>query len=261
MAHSKRQARFWAAIIMSLSEQFRAKTFEHQLSLVQTAYYALERKISEIVLRRPPPGLAGPRLLNLGCGPHIYPGWVNADDYALKRRLREKSFRPNWFLDITRPWRCPDNYWEGIFTEHVIEHISYSQAVHVFAEAFRTLQPGAWIRISVPSLRRYIAYYNGDPAEANIGDIIGHFPHPAVALSFLTQMHQHKSAWDESLMVAVLAEAGFQKAAAVSFGKGSDSRLLRDDASKQGESQYVEAQKPRAAAIPLRPVSQTAPKA
>ena len=225
---------------MSLSQELTAKHFEHQLSPVQTIYYAVERKISELLLRRQPPDLAGPRLLNLGCGPHIYPGWINADDYALKRRLQEEAFRPNWFLDITKPWRCPDNYWDGIFTEHVIEHITYSQAIHVFREAFRTMKPGAWLRISVPSLRRYIGYYNGDPAEADIGV----FPHRAIALSFVTQMHLHKSAWDESLMVALLAEAGFQNAAAAIFRHGSDERLLRDDASKQGESQYVEAQKP-----------------
>ena len=229
---------------MTLSQQLRAKQYEHQLSLVQTVYYGLERTLSEALLRRQPPDIAGSRLLNLGCGPHIYPGWINADDYALKRRFQEKAFRPNWFLDITKPWRCPDNYWDGIFTEHVIEHISYSEAVHVFSESFRTLKPGGWIRISVPSLRRYIGYYNGDPAEANIGEIIGDFPHRAIALSFLTQMHQHKSAWDESLMVTLLTEAGFQNAAATAFRQGIDARLLQDDASKQGESQYVEAQKP-----------------
>ena len=225
---------------MSLTERLRAGEFEHGLSLMQTLYYSFERTLGAATMSRRPPGRAGPRLLNLGCGQRVFPDWINADDYALKRWLRDKAFRPDWFLDITRPWRCDDDYWDGIFTEHVIEHVTYAQAVHVFAEARRTLKPGAWLRVSVPGLRRFIAYYNGDPAEAGVGD----FPHPAIALSHLTQMHFHRSVWDESLMILLLAEAGFVNATATGFGTGHDPRLVRDEPSKRQESQYVEAQKP-----------------
>jgi predicted SAM-dependent methyltransferase len=167
---------------------------------------------------------------------------VNADDYAPKRRLRERTFRPNWALDITQPWRCADEYWDGIFTEHVIEHVTYAEAVAVFRECFRTLKPGAWIRISVPNLSKYVAYYRGE-----IGDEQFHpFPKKALALSFLTQMHLHKSTWDAELMVKVLTEIGFVNASEVSFRKGSDRRLVMDDPAKAIESLYIEAQKPSA---------------
>ena len=118
----------------SLVDRLRVGEFEFNLTTVQLVYYWMERSLCHALLRHYPPALLGPNLLNLGCGPHIYPGWVNADDYAPKRHLRERQFRPNWHLDITKPWKCPDNHWDGIFTEHVIEHVSYSQSVFVFQE-------------------------------------------------------------------------------------------------------------------------------
>ncbi len=113
----------------SLIERLSAREFEFTLSMKQLVYYTVERKLCHFLLRRNPPEPKKPNLLNLGCGPHIYSGWVNADDYAPKRRLREREFKPDWTLDITRPRHCADGYWDGIFTQHVIEHVTYAQAV------------------------------------------------------------------------------------------------------------------------------------
>ena len=222
-----------------LIDRLAAGEFEFDLAKVQLIYYSLERAAAQALLQRAPPALDGPALLNLGCGPHIFEGWVNADDYAPKRRLRENAFKPNWALDITKPWKCPDNHWDGIFTEHVLEHVTYAQAVHVLREALRTMKRGAWLRISVPDLGKYGEYYLGGGQDAELGD----FPHPALAISFLTQMHMHRSAWDGDLLVQVLIEAGFADARVAGFGQGSDLRLLRDDPDKMQESVYVEARK------------------
>jgi hypothetical protein len=225
---------------MSLIERLSKYEFEFRLSPVQLVYYWLEREVCHRIMRRPPPELAGPRLLNLGCGPHIYKGWVNADDYAFKRGLRENTFRPNWRLDITRPWRCPEGFFHGLFSEHVIEHVSYSEAVHVFREAFRTLEPGSWIRISVPDLAKYVRFYQGEPQASGFQD----FPERALGVSFLTQMHMHRSTWDAALLTRVLTEIGFAAVREVVFGQGSDPRLIRDDPDKAHESLYVEARRP-----------------
>lgn len=225
---------------MALISQLLNREFEFSLSLPQVIFYTIERRISHYILRRYPPRSCAPNLLNLGCGPHIYPGWVNADDYAPKRRLRECGFRPNWMLDITRPWRCVDDYWDGIFTQHVIEHLSYSEAIGVFKECRRTLKPGAWLRICVPDLATYVRYYRKEIDD----DQFFPLPHRALALSFLTQMHMHRSVWDAELMIEVLTELRFADAAAVSFGRGSDPRLIKDDQEKASESLYVEARKP-----------------
>jgi len=225
---------------MSLTQRLSAGEFEFGLSIAQTGYYWLERTLGEALFRRGPPDVGQPALLNLGCGPHVFEGWVNADDYAFKRGLRETAFRPNWRLDITRPWRCPADHWDGVFTEHVLEHVSYSQAVVVLKECLRTLKPGAWLRISVPDLRAYVDFYDGRAARPGFD----RFPHPAIGVSFLTQMHLHRSTWDADLMGRVLTELGFRDARQAAFASGADARLLRDDPDKAHESLYVEARKP-----------------
>lgn len=225
---------------MSLTDRLGAGEFEFGLSVAQASFYRLERAVGDAFFRRPPPTMDGPQLLNLGCGPHIFEGWVNADDYAFKRAMRERAFRPNWRLDITRPWRCPPDHWDGVFTEHVLEHVTYSEAIGALREALRTLKPGAWLRISVPDVRTYVEFYEGRLARPEFGPI----PHPAVGISFLTQMHLHRSAWDADLMTRVLTEIGFADASAKSFGVSADPRLARDDPDKAHESLYVEARKP-----------------
>jgi predicted SAM-dependent methyltransferase len=225
---------------MSLTERLGAGEFEFGLSVAQATFYRLERALGDAFFRRPPPPVAEPCFLNLGCGPHIFEGWVNADDYAFKRGLREQAFRPNWRLDITRPWNCPADHWDGVFTEHVLEHVSYSEAIFVMRECLRTLKPGAWLRISVPDVRTYVELYEGRLSRPEFAPI----PHPAVGISFLTQMHMHRSAWDADLMTRVLTEIGFADARSASFGQGADPRLVRDDADKVHESLYVEARKP-----------------
>jgi predicted SAM-dependent methyltransferase len=223
-----------------LIDDMLAARFEHPITWPQQAYYALERDFGHLVMRRGPPTMPGDQLLNLGCGPHPYPGWVNADDYAVKRGLREQQFRPNWRLDIGRPWKCPDDHWDGIFTQHVLEMMHYSKAALALREAFRTLKPGAWLRVVLPDFRRYLAVYNG--AQTDFPPL----PHPLLWISNLTQMHLARSTWDADLLIQVLGEIGFTEVAEVTFGAGSDPRLLKDGPEKEHQSFYVEARKPLA---------------
>lgn len=220
--------------------RLRNGEFEVKIPLVKQIFYSLERSLGNLLFKRYAPQGQFPRLLNLGCGPVTYEGWVNADEYAFKRSLREKSFQPDWRLDITSPWKCKNDYWDGIFTQHVLEHVTYSEVVFVLEECFRTLKPGCWIRISVPDIRRYVDFYEG----RNTDSFFAQFPYKALAISFLTQMHFHKSAWDGTLMTTLLTEIGFQNAREVSFGEGTDRRLIKDQDVKAEESLYIEAQKP-----------------
>ena len=229
----------------TLTARLASGEYEFHLSTFQIIYYRFEQAVCHLLFRRRPPDLEGVRLLNLGCGPHCFPGWINADDYAPKRRMRESKFRPNWSLDIARPWRCIDDYWDGIFSEHVLEHLSYSEAINALKECLRTLKPGGRIRISVPDLRAYVNLYVGDESDEQFPS----FPHPALALSFLTQMHLHRSVWDAELLSMVLIELGFHQVHRATFRVGKDERLLKDDPEKAHDSVYVEAEKPDAMSL------------
>ena len=59
------------------------------------------------------------RKLHIGCGSHILPGWLNSDYFTRSSDILH--------LDATRPFPFNDDEFDYIFSEHMIEHISYSQ--------------------------------------------------------------------------------------------------------------------------------------
>jgi predicted SAM-dependent methyltransferase len=203
------------------------------------AIYESDGAIGSLILGRTVPKVAGARLLNLGCGPLYYPGWINADYCSLIRLLRQRDFRPDWQLDVTKRWKAPDSYFDGIFAQHVINALYYMDAIFVLDECFRTLKPGAWLRISVPNLDKYIDY------KAFNDNYAGMYVCRPKAISFITQFQGRNSLWDSKLMIQVLTERGFVNVRETEFGVGTNTRLAeKDQEVKRRESLYVEAQKP-----------------
>lgn len=219
---------------------------------VSTLLFRLQDLVLHNVYSPKPPGHS--RLLNLGCGDIQFDGWVNADRMRVAylmlnagKVLRGKLKLPEWVIDAASSWNCADDYWEGIFTEDVLEHLSYNKGVVALREALRTLQPGAWIRILLPDLQRYVEFCNGKtegrPTNAWFDE---QFEYCAEAIAYLTQNQGHASVWEPRLLSAALSELGFVNIAVVSYGCGSDPRLIKDSASRRHENLYVEAQKPGA---------------
>src|SRR5271157_1386948 len=160
-----------------------------------------ESFVGHAFYRRPPPKLgAPPFLLHVGCGNHKFEKWINADFYNFHDLLFNREFVPDWMLDLTRPIRCPDAYWDGIFTEHALEHLTYSQCIFTLSEMHRILKPGAWIRIVLPDIAKYVAYYNGELPDERFDQ----FPRGPAAISNITQCWGHKSVWDAQLLCMVL---------------------------------------------------------
>ncbi len=170
------------------------------------------------------------RLLNLGCGVTRLEEFINADFYRFTDIIRRKSNLPDWMLNAGKNWKCSDNFWVGIYTEHTLEHLDYSEVIICLKECFRTLQPGAWLRIVLPSLEAALQSRS--------------LPFNAMAVGSLTQTHGHISVWDGDLLCALLREIGFTEVNEVAFKEGRDQRLLVDLEERKFESFYVEAMKP-----------------
>jgi len=167
--------------------------------------------IGELFLKRFPPDNGQPQnLLNLGCGPKRFTGFVNADFYStrLSNWRRNNARRPDWMIDARRPFKCLDNYWHGVFTEHMIEHLTYSDAHAAFSEILRTLKPGGWLRVSVPDFEKYAQYYQSGEAQV-FGTLPRKWSIRAEAIADITQMWGHQSVWDREMMEKVLSEVGF----------------------------------------------------
>lgn len=200
----------------------------------RAALKAADAGLARRLLARKVPATGGqPRLLNLGCGPVRYKDWVNADFYTFSWMMKGHA-PPDWSIDATRPWKCPNDYWDGIFTEHVLEHLSYRAAIFAISECYRTLKRGAWLRVSVPDINKFIDFQS----------FAGRFRRRPVAISVATQHFAHRSVWDPDLMMEVLCECGFVGVQDAGFGRGSDERLVMDQEARRAESLYVEAQKP-----------------
>lgn len=92
------------------------------------------------------------RKLQVGGGANPFTGWLNTD-------LTPTA--PNTiFLDATEPFPFENGSFDYVFCEHMIEHISYGQALAMLGECFRILKPGGKIRVSTPNLEVYLNLFS-----------------------------------------------------------------------------------------------------
>ncbi len=178
--------------------------------------------------------------LNLGCGPRKFEGWVNADFFAVKKSKKGKP-KPDWMLDLRYPLNCEDNVWDGVFTEHTLEHLYPDRVIYLLHELYRTMKPGAWIRITVPDLQKYVNYYCGLESHEKFVEM---FATGSEAIRTMTQDFIHLSVWDSKLLSEFLTTAGFANIKEVSFMQGTDRLLIKDMEERSWETLYIEAQKP-----------------
>jgi SAM-dependent methyltransferase len=140
---------------------------------------------------------AGPALslakINLGCGTNKLAGWKNHDAE----------------VDISRTLPFGDGSASYMFAEHVVEHIDYYQAINFFKEAFRVLEPGGVLRVTVPSIEQ-IRKRSEKDYWAFTKKFADHGSDLRGAMHTILYCHGHKTAWTASLMEATLYYAGFE---------------------------------------------------
>ncbi|MEH2101692.1 MAG: hypothetical protein V7K76_18485 [Nostoc sp.] len=180
-------------------------------------------------------------LLHLGCGKNKFDNWVNADFFSLSipviKNIKNKI--PDWMLDLRFPLNCDANVWDGVFTEHTLEHLYPYQSIKLLEELNRTMKPGAWLRVTVPDLKKYISYYCGQ----ELHEEFKRWGTGCEAIRTLAQDYFHVSLWDSGLLSKCLNKSGFINIQEVSFMKGNDISLLKDKEERSWETLYMEAQK------------------
>lgn len=187
--------------------------------------------------------LAPCEYLQVGCGPQVAPGFVNLDYRWVP------GVDVVW--DLARPLPFPAGRFQGIFTEHCLEHFHEAELVRLLAEMFRVLRPGGRVRIVVPSLeihaRRYLAAHTDTDAEpARVINRVFYSGHDWMQGSRWVN-DGHHFIHDYASLSARLRAAGFDGIARTTHGEGTDPRLLLDRADRAWESLYLEATKPTAA--------------
>jgi predicted SAM-dependent methyltransferase len=150
------------------------------------------------------------RKVQLGAGASRLAGWLNTDIEPGEGLA---------YLDATKPFPFEDGSVHYIFSEHVIEHLTFEEGKAMVAEAFRVLAPGGRMRVATPNLMRFIALFDERPTEDarayKVGKIAWHeWPKEgnpaAIILNLQMSSWGHKFMYDLETLTSILGSAGFR---------------------------------------------------
>ena len=139
--------------------------------------------------------------VNVGCGTKYFPGMVNIDGNILRKK--------DIWLDVTLGLPFRDNAVHGVYSSHLLEHLSVQDARRLLTECYRVLKPGDALRLVVPSLEYAIQAYTRDkPAllpdwPDRYRSIGGRFN------NLMLCRNQHATLFDFTFIEELLKDAGF----------------------------------------------------
>jgi predicted SAM-dependent methyltransferase len=185
-------------------------------------------------------------LLNLGAGPRgVDDGhWVNVDGF--------RDAGVHFVVDLQRPLPFADASFDGVFSEHVLEHFNEDDGLRLAAEVARILRPGGVFRVIVPDGEFVMRSYFDDPDELVRYRGSGEPGETAMEMvnSFFRQRYEHQFMYDWPTLRRLLERAGFGGVTRSAYGAcAAEPRLVLDDVKYERESLYVEARKPDADAV------------
>ena len=166
------------------------------------------------------------RKLMLGAGTTVLTGWLSTDitpgsDCVI-------------YLDATKSLPFAGDSFDYIFSEHMIEHLSWPCGLVMLRECRRILKPGGTIRVATPDLRTLLDLYREnsggigeqyikwitDTFLADVGSYKASF---VVNNAFRNWGHQFL--YDDELLTTALREAGFTGIRRSTPGESNDEHL------------------------------------
>jgi predicted SAM-dependent methyltransferase len=185
-------------------------------------------------------------LVNLGAGSQGKAGWVNVDAW--------KGANVNCVYDCRKSLPFPDESVRGIFCEHFMEHIDYTEELPFFlSECHRVLKKDGVLRVVVPDAGRYLHAYSrgGWEGLSRIRSLGPDRMDPFLSCKYSTPMelvnvvfrqgHEHKFAFDFETLRFVLQRYGFSEVEQREYGRSRMLEVCLDQAARACESLYVEA--------------------
>ena len=83
------------------------------------------------------------RKLHIGCGGNFLKGWLNTDLVPENKNIAA--------LDASKIFPLPSASFHYVYSEHLIEHLTFEQQLNFLKESYRILAPGGKIRIATPN--------------------------------------------------------------------------------------------------------------
>lgn len=98
------------------------------------------------------------RKLQLGAGGNDPAGWLNTDIEPTGNQV---------YLDATKRYPFADGSFHYVFSEHMIEHVSWDGGMAMLRECYRILAKGGKMRIITPNLTKFVRLL-GDETDAEV---------------------------------------------------------------------------------------------
>lgn len=162
------------------------------------------------------------RLLNVGAGGQRPQDehWWNLD--TLRTQLKEGTPERTNLDREPRYVECdllvqsipfPDEHFDGILLQHVLEHFTCHDSVDVLLKCKAVLKPGGMLIASVPNAEYFLEWYDEDTRERAV-ELFGEPIHDADHEKFFSYAlfrHDHKQVLNDSTLYCLLLRAGFMR--------------------------------------------------
>ncbi|MFW6161736.1 MAG: class I SAM-dependent methyltransferase [Planctomycetota bacterium] len=141
------------------------------------------------------------------------------------------------YLDVRQRFPFDDETFDYVFTEHLIEHVTFEEGESMLRECHRVLKPAGRIRVSTPDLDRLLGLWRNREQELPqryvrwvIDSFLPHLAqrgkyHPVHVINSMFQNWGHLFLYNADLLKATLEEAGFSGVETVAHGESSDPEL------------------------------------
>lgn len=179
---------------------------------------AARRQLERVAMLRPFANDNAPQepRLNMGCGTHHEPGWINADaslGTAVRLVLSDNENLP-----------VNEGSLEVVFSEHFLEHLTLQEARWFLRESYRVLKPNGLFRVSSPDLEvvvRSLTDRATFQAMRRIYEALGDgdFLTPEEVVNWAFYGHEHRHLWAFEHLRAELTAAGFTDVRRMRFGE------------------------------------------
>jgi predicted SAM-dependent methyltransferase len=163
--------------------------------------------------------------LHIGCGGSLLEGWLNSDVAPYSSKVLQ--------LDATTMFPFADETFAYVFSEHMIEHISYAGGSAMLSECYRVLRKNGKIRISTPDLRFLIDLYseNKSPLQqeyikwASDSFIGAPYYDDTFVINNFVRDWGHLLIYDEKTLRSSLGKAGFTDIVRCELNESEDDQL------------------------------------
>ena len=164
------------------------------------------------------------RKLHIGCGGNYIAGWLNADYDSRSDNVLQ--------FDATKRFPFESDTFDFVFTEHMIEHVSYAGARSMLAECYRVLRGGGKIRISTPDLESVVALRNVEKTPQQLEYIAYHceahgspYPHEVFVINDFFRLWGHMFIYDEENLKRLMEQVGFVSVSRVATGDSASAEF------------------------------------